>query len=288
MDLLSAVHASWPGVAHVSQLRQNGVQQKHLERAVRLGDLVRVRRGWYATPRAPIEIVRAVRLGGALTSESAAKQFGLWVPGGARLHVSLPANATGYSLPKQRSAFCVHWRRTPGAVRRPIEEIAETLRQAVECLTEEMAVTLIDSALHERTDDVTVHDLEECFAPLGERYRRALSKADARSASGIETLVRLRLRARGIRVRAQVSIPRVGCVDLVIGDRLVIETDGRQFHDTVEAFATDRERDLELFAAGYERLRLTYAHVMYRWHEVGPIILAKVRARNHLVRSRRR
>jgi very-short-patch-repair endonuclease len=60
-----------------------------------------------------------------------------------------------------------------------------------------------------------------------------------------------------------VRIRGVGRVDLVIGDRLVIECDSREFHDKADSYAADRARDLELLRQGYREIRLTYAQVVY-------------------------
>jgi len=43
--------------------------------------------------------------------------------------------------------------------------------------------------------------------------------------------------------------------------RVVVETDGRETHETPEAFQADRRRDQFLAAAGYRVLRVT-------WHQI--------------------
>ncbi|MFB2555188.1 hypothetical protein [Herbiconiux liangxiaofengii] len=61
---------------------------------LREGRLIRVRRGRYARPDARSELVRAVRLGGRLTSFSALRAHGVWCPpGDERLHVSVDPHA---------------------------------------------------------------------------------------------------------------------------------------------------------------------------------------------------
>ena len=61
---------------------------------------------------------------------------------------------------------------------------------------------------------------------------------------GIETIIRLLLRADGTSdIASQVRILRVRRVDLLVGDRLVIEVDGAGFHSG-EDFERDRIRDL--------------------------------------------
>ncbi|QWT24072.1 endonuclease domain-containing protein [Subtercola sp. PAMC28395] len=153
-------------------------------------------------------------------------------------------------------------------------------------MTEEMALTVIDSALNKSRrylipERITQRTLQAAAETLPERYRRTIEKADPLSQSGLETLVRLRLRSRGIRVTTQKHHPGVGHVDLLVGDRLVIEVDGRETHDTDDGFATDRVRDLRLFSDDVRCLRLTYAQVMHDWPTVEPIILSKIRRRDH-------
>jgi len=43
--------------------------------------------------------------------------------------------------------------------------------------------------------------------------------------------------------------------------RLIVETDGRQWHDTPHGFARDRERDERLTVLGYRVVRFTYRRV---------------------------
>ncbi|MHA7985306.1 endonuclease domain-containing protein [Rathayibacter sp. CAU 1779] len=60
----------------------------------------------------------------------------------------------------------------------------------------------------------------------------------------------------------QISIPRVGAVDLVINGWLVIETDGDAWHSSPQQRAKDRARDAELVRRGMRSHRFGYAQVM--------------------------
>jgi very-short-patch-repair endonuclease len=57
------------------------------------------------------------------------------------------------------------------------------------------------------------------------------------------------------------------------GYRVVIEIDGRAFHDTASAFETDRIRDNELTLAGWTHLRFTRRRVVYERRAVGADVL---------------
>ena len=59
-------------------------------------------------------------------------------------------------------------------------------------------------------------------------------------------------------------LPGIGEVDLLVGGRLIIETDGRRYH-LGEAFENDRRRDRAATISGYRVLRLTYRQVVDDW-----------------------
>lgn len=108
------------------------------------------------------------------------------------------------------------------------------------------------------------------------------------SQSGTETLVRLRLRALGMRVRIQAHCG-IGRVDLLVGDRLVIECHSKAHHTGVENYARDRDRDLSLVDGDYLVLTLSYEQVLLDWPRVEAVIRRRVAAGDHLwPRSSRR
>ena len=51
--------------------------------------------------------------------------------------------------------------------------------------------------------------------------------------------------------------------------RLVVELDSRQFHDTIEAFEADRERDRHLTLAGWRTIRVTHRMLTAGRRELG-------------------
>jgi len=52
--------------------------------------------------------------------------------------------------------------------------------------------------------------------------------------------------------------------DVEYGERLVVELDGRLFHDSASARAKDLERDLDAAVDGRSTIRLTYRQVFDR------------------------
>jgi very-short-patch-repair endonuclease len=113
---------------------------------------------------------------------------------------------------------------------------------------------------------------------LPPRFASQLQEVDGRAQSGAESLVRIRLRRRGLRVEVQARVDRVGTVDLVVEGRLVIETDGREFHDHPDQFAKDRGRDRELAGRRYRVLRFTQQQVLHSWPQCEAAILAALAA----------
>ncbi len=117
------------------------------------------------------------------------------------------------------------------------------------------------------------------------RGRRALEFIDPRAESGIETMLRLALRRLRVRVSSQVVIPGVGRVDFLVGERLVIEADGYEWHADRAAFERDRERDRELVRRGYLVIRVTYQQAHDDLDAVTVAVLDIVRRRDHRWRA---
>jgi very-short-patch-repair endonuclease len=260
---------------------------RQLSAAVDDGRLIRVRQGWYASPDAPHDVVRAVRVGGSLTSLSATSLTPIWTPPDSYLHVAVPRNASRLRAPhsssrplaRQRDRVCIHHLACSGVIREPVQALARALAHAAECQTEEMALTVIDSALN--LGLVTAAELRAQFESLPRRCRRLLEKAERRSQSGIETLVRVRLRRLGIDLRVQARISGVGHVDLLIGDRFVIECDSHSWHWLEDQYYEDRRRDAVLVKMDYIVFRATYEMVMFDWPLVESIVRHVVGSRKH-------
>jgi very-short-patch-repair endonuclease len=174
----------------------------------------------------------------------------------------------------------VHRRGATPAV--AVESPIDALRQMLRCANDLEVIVAVDSAL--QLELATRHEIERAFAGT-HRGRRILSRVDASAESGIESIVRLRLRARGIRLRTQVHVSGVGRVDLLIGDRLVVELDGRQWHDRASTFESDRKRDAALVIRGYLVMRFSYNRVMYEWNAVEQELLSLIRRDRHVARG---
>ncbi len=241
-----------------------------LTAALRRGEVLRPRHGWYALPSLDAATIAEVRAGGVVSCVTLLDALGVWVP--PRIgppHIAIPRNAAGRH--PCRGAV-VHWSGEPAAQTTTRDSVAGALRNAARCCGVELAVASADSAL--RAGLLSHRDL----ASLPAAVRR---RVDPRCESGGESVVRQRLRARGIRFEMQVAIGRVGRVDFVVGERLVIEVDGYAYHGTREAFERDRARDLALVEQGRLVIRVSQRQVVDEWPRIEHAVLAIVRSGRH-------
>ena len=111
--------------------------------------------------------------------------------------------------------------------------------------------------------------------------RACADRASDQSDSGLETILAVRLTPWGLRMRQQVVL--LGRpVDLLIGERLVIQVDGFAHHSTPAQRGKDVAFDAELVLMGYTVLRFTYAQVMHDWPTVERTIARAIAAGAHL------
>ncbi|MGX5697705.1 endonuclease domain-containing protein [Agromyces soli] len=234
-----------------------------------------VRRGWYAADDAPSEIVRAVRVGGALTAASVVRLHGLWSSTDPMLHVRVPRNASRLRGPDavppggrvvrldaRRDGVCVHYRSDP-PIARARDPLPVAFSTMLQCAERGAAVAALDAAL--AAGALSPGELAWIEAQSSPAARSVLRAASGGSESGIETRVRLLLRSRNIPHRTQARIAGVGRVDLLVGDRLVIEVDGAAYHSGAFEFENDRRRDFELMMRGFLVLRVSYRMVVEDW-----------------------
>jgi very-short-patch-repair endonuclease len=273
---LTQLVTSLDGVARIGQLLSAGATATQIKAAVRMGRLTRIRKGWVHSPNADPAIIRAVALGGRLGCVSATRYRGLWTPELPDVpHVSRPAHSGHHH--GEIADEIVHWQSSSWARGGAVESVERAIRQILLCCTYEDALTIIDSALNTRM--LSSAGIARAVDSLPPRFRDVLIDIDPNSESGIETLCRYRL-SRFLPVRSQVQIDGIGRVDLLIGDRLIIEADGRRWHEG--SFFADRSRDLALQRRGYIVIRVGYSNVMHEWPIVELAIRGLVERREHL------
>ena len=166
-----------------------------------------------------------------------------------------------------------------------MDDVPTALRHAVRCLDDEGLVVVCDSVLNRGL--LSLEQIERLLAPAPRRVLRLLDRCDGRAESGPESMVRLRLRSRTVRVRPQVVIDGVGRGDLLVGRGLIIEIDGFVFHGDRSGFERDRLRDVRAHELGYTPLRFTYRQVVYDWPETECAIMNAIHAGAHHRPARR-
>lgn len=258
------------GVLTAAQLLHLGWSKAQIARAVREGLLVRLRPGWLARPDANASVVAAVRGGGCLSCASALRARQVWVPERlGRAHVRYPKRAGKRGCSRVGG---------PAAVTQAVDDVETAFRCLLRCGAAEDVVVVADSLLH--LGRATRSDLERWCARAPQRIRRLLLRVDV-AESGTESMVRFRLRALGMTVRPQVAIWSGMRVDLLVGDRLVIECDSNKHHSSWAQQQADRARDRALVARGYRVVRLTYQQIHDDWPAAERDILAVVRRGEH-------
>ena len=271
--MLREILASHDGVVRTRTLLENGVSKHRVARAVSDGKLVRIRKGWVASPQADSALVFAAGAGLMLSCLTQARRLGIWVreadprhfavprpgaevrPDGARLHYGKPL------IPRERFAL--------------VDSVENVLGLIAHCQPFEDAVAAWDPALNRKLIDRSV--LERL--PLDGTARAVLAQTTPFADSGLETYVRLRLRRFGVRIMWQ-SWLYGHHVDFLIGERLVLQIDGA--HHTGRQRTSDIAHDAVLRLRGFTVLRVSYEQVMFRWPEVQALVMDAVAQGLHL------
>lgn len=267
------------GVARTSTLAVSGVRRRELDWLLARGRLIRVARGWVATPDADAVLVACARSNVVLTCVTEARRLGLWVlADDARCHVAAPA----HSGRAPTATAIVHWARAivprhPDVLTDPIENV---LAAVASCQPFEPALAIWESALQQGL--VGPELLSRLALPAC--ARRLLELADPWSDSGLETLVVPRLRWLGLPLRRQIWI-HGHRVDLLIGDRLILQIDGG--HHVGAQRTADNAHDAALMLLGYHVIRVGYGQIIDRWPEVQDAVMRAVAQGLHRAPGRR-
>lgn len=260
------------GLARGTHLQRLGFDRRTLSRLVAGGEIERVRPGVFGVAPISPAVREATVHGGALTCASVLRARGIWtLPADDGPHVWLGAGRHGH--PHDGCSCTPHYYRG----RPPLGKvgISTALVHLRLCAGDEAFFAALESARQKRLLNRTQLAKIRSALPANARWLVDLSRAD--SGSGLESLLRLRLHALGIRLRCQVELPGIGRVDFVIGDRVIIEADGQENHATPEKHHKDFVRDAAASALGYETLHFDYAQIVHDWPTVQRSILAALR-----------
>jgi len=157
-------------LAHVSnglfsarELRAHGFSTRAIRASLASGTLSRLRRGWYATPSTPPDLLTAGRVGGRLSCLAALRIQGCWVPAIDDLHVRVSDGVAVTRVPGTR----LH--RTAQRVGPGLDTPAEALRAALTCADLRTLVIVADSLANRRL--LSSHRIAEILTstPRGRR-----------------------------------------------------------------------------------------------------------------------
>ncbi|MFP7760628.1 hypothetical protein [Marisediminicola sp. LYQ85] len=273
------------GMAQKQQLVKRGFRDRDLTRAVRAGDVVRARNGWYSTLPETDARLRAVRVGGRLTGVSSIAERGGWVTAAPVLHVAAPPNAARLRsqhnrfrrlAPSVRAGVVVHWSDHAGdrgdACHVPVLDalervvLDEPLEVAVACLDWALCTAVLDRV-----------DFETLILRLPGSVRWIADWVDDRCDSLPESLARTRLRAAGHLVQSQVLLGTGEPIDLVVDGEIALEVDGERWH--WDRFERDRRKDLTITLSQRHALRPSARMVFGEWDVVVAAVLCALSAR---------
>lgn len=262
------------GVASLTQMRGDDWTYPKIRQSVKSGNLIPVKRGWYAVPGANQNVIRALKIGGRLGCLSALKEYGVWVPQTDRdLHVVLGKNA---AIPKLESTVFHRYDFLPETVAFSVEDC---LRQVMRHHDPETGLIVLESAVQKSL--VTPFWAQMLIKELPSKKQRIYRFFDPSSQSGSETRVRLFFQRRGVKVHSQHKTSG-GWVDMLVGQSWIIECDSRAFHDNKTNHNIDCHRDLSNFSAGFVTTLLSYPQIWFEWEDVKPQLLGILRKKEHL------
>lgn len=280
------------GVARTVELRGDGVSKRDLSRAVRSGALLQPRLGLYALPSTGEGMLEALGHRGRIACATAARDRGIWTLDAGEAeplhtwvdpdhHAVRHRSPTG---PGDRGCCILH---RDDAVDEP--ELARVgvlhcLVQLARCRGSEAFFAAPESALRQGLVGQDQRARLRGLVPpaLVELVDFAREDAD----SGLESLIRLRLRPYRLVTRSQVRIAGVGIVDFVIGDCLILEADGATHGG--DHRHRDLVRDAIAMSLGYVTLRFDTALVLHDWETVESAILAACDRQVHRTDAGRR
>lgn len=278
--MIAALAGSQGGAVARDQLIALGFGAAAIDHRLRCGKLHVVFRGVYAVGHRLLRregawwaAVLAGSEGTLLSHVNGAAAWDLRPDPAGPIHITVPDRRR-----VRQPGLIVHRPRTltPGDARTcggiPITSVARTLFDLAGSGMRERAL----AAALDRAEFLRLLDFAE-LRELIERHptrRGAPALASLLSGySGGATVTRSELEDRFLALCRSFGLPRPKVNAVIEGRevdfvwplaRLIVEVDGYAYHRSPTAFATDRERDVELVLAGYRVLRFTWEQVTRR------------------------
>nr|WP_246335538.1 type IV toxin-antitoxin system AbiEi family antitoxin domain-containing protein [Microcella alkalica] len=280
--LVANLVRSHGGFARRRDLLVPGVAPRALASAVRAGILVRPRRGLYCVPEVPARQQHAALHGGALTCGAALVEHGVWLRD--RPEPCILLLDQGHALRREECATPERFHHRADAPRFGLDDPVHALGHYLRCAPDAEAIACaVESCLARGL--VSSAELALVARGASRPVRETVAWCRATAGSGLETIVRLALSDAGVKARSQVRLPGVGVVDLLVGDCLVVEVDGRAHHASDDGYESDRRRDAGVVLLGGAVLRFSSSQVTCEIESVVGVILAAIGRGMHLSTS---
>lgn len=258
--LLARIH--FAGALRRRDLALDRTSRRALRDLVEEGAVVE-RGGVVFAPGTDWPLIACRMLGGLLTCHSALAYYSLpELPHPGTVHVAIPSSR---GRVRPLAGVVVHREpaRWPPGMSPPVAPPRLLVARMLRCAEETPAVVVADAALRRglvsRAELAAMLRSNRSGGPLG---HRRLARCREKARSPIESIARLELEDAGHSVEVGVDVPGVGEVDMLVDDRLLVETDGYQFHSSKGDWSNDRRREQRLIAQGRLWVRLTYDDVM--------------------------
>jgi hypothetical protein len=267
-------------IAHRHAALRAGYTAASLRRSVDDGDVLRIRRQWLAVAGADDELLAAARAGARVACVSVARHRGWWVPDDVDTRLHLRFDPHGRSDAGGQFAGVAHWSMPlaptdPYVLREPVED---ALAHIASCLPRESAIAIWESAVRREKLDIAALRRVQWRHPAA---RECALEVTGLSDSGLESIFVFRLGPWGLPLFPQAVIAGHR-VDLLIGEKLVVQVDGYAYHSGSAERSRDVAHDAELRLRGYTVLRFTYAQIIHDWPAVARAISRAVAAGAHL------
>jgi hypothetical protein len=284
---IAAIAARQHGVIARIQLLRLGLGRKAIDHRVKLGRLHVVHRGVYAVGHVRLTIhgrwmaaVLASGEGGRLSYRSGAMLWSIRRTERGLIEVTSPRGRALPGIQRHRAELPSDEVTVHRGI--PVTTVARTLLDLATVLTAQQLARAVNETEVQRLLDPLP------LSALLQRYPRRAGVPALRELLGQRvTVTRSELEKRFLEFLADAGLPlpdtnahiqvngiwhEVDC--LWTAQRLIVELDGRNVHDTHQTFESDRARDRILQAAGFRVIRITWRQL----HESPAAVAADLRA----------
>ncbi|WP_219844779.1 hypothetical protein, partial [Pantoea ananatis] len=134
-----------------------------------------------------------------------------------------------------------HWDEAPVRDSFGLPSVPRILLQIFHCQTNETFLAALESARRQRK--ISSDGLRWLRSRVGVVGRSIIDFSRADADSGLESILRWRLRTHNLDVRSQAPVFGVGRVDFLIGGMLIVEVDGELGHEGAPSRHKDLVRD---------------------------------------------